>query len=580
MMKWKQILALTIAMIMVMAMVACSTDGTTGTPDASGTTTTGETPDPTTEQELYRVDAFSMTSNYAGLQGGWFGKIAKDKFNLEFNIVASNLDENKFAAMMATGDLGDLIVFGDDEKNMLDAIEAGLLLDWNEEGRLAADAPNIADNYQDAIAYNKATYGGGQAMYGLGHDLSNDSEGPSEGISMVWGPYLRWDLYEELGYPEINEMEDYLDVLKSMQEMAPLSDSGLPTYGFSFWNDWDGSHMMNAKQFACLYGFNDDSGGFVLHHASENKYQDLLDPEGYYLRTLQMYFDANQMGLVDPDSISQTFSDVSNKITDGQVFFSWFSWLRGYNTDTRMNEGKALLMVPMKEQQVYSYGMSTYGGNRTLTIGKNADHPERLLEFINWCYSEEGLLTMNNGPEGLTWEYGEDGHPVLTDFGVSMKFDSSVVVPEEFGGGEYADGQCQLNFSWNAEAMLSPNGYYYNSNMWPDWLEKKTTTAEQNWQEHFGVMTEREYFEKNDARAVYKVVFMDEAPEVMSQDMSQIQGNISSIITTNSWKMVFAKDQTEFDAVKADMIEKAKGLGYDDIVDWYVEQLEKEFAYR
>lgn len=82
-------------------------------------------------EEPYRIDVFTMLANYSGLQMGWFGKIVKDKFNMELNLIASNVDggDVKFTSLLASGDLGDIIVFGDDDSKYLNAISGGLLLE-------------------------------------------------------------------------------------------------------------------------------------------------------------------------------------------------------------------------------------------------------------------------------------------------------------------------------------------------------------------------------------------------------------------------------------------------------------------
>ena len=49
---------------------------------------------------------------------------------------------------------------------------------------------------------------------------------------------VRYDLYKQIGSPEINELEDYVDVLKQMKEVCPTSDSGKETYGVSLFKDW------------------------------------------------------------------------------------------------------------------------------------------------------------------------------------------------------------------------------------------------------------------------------------------------------------------------------------------------------
>ena len=94
-----------------------------------------------------------------------------------------------------------------------------------------------------------------------------------------------------------------------MQELYPETEDGTPTYAFSFFKDWDGNMMNAAKQPCCFYGY--DEFGFVLAKADGSDYQDLTQPDSIYTRVLKFYFDANQLGLVDPDSATQNYDSVS-----------------------------------------------------------------------------------------------------------------------------------------------------------------------------------------------------------------------------------------------------------------------------
>ena len=59
---------------------------------------------------------------------------------------------------------------------------------------------------------------------------------------------LRWDLYKELGYPEIKNLDDMVDVLAQMKELCPTDDNGKTTYGVSLFADWDGDMVMFVSQ--------------------------------------------------------------------------------------------------------------------------------------------------------------------------------------------------------------------------------------------------------------------------------------------------------------------------------------------
>lgn len=64
---------------------------------------------------------------------------------------------------------------------------------------------------------------------------------------------VRWDLYKELGYPEIKNLDDMVEVLAQMKEICPKDDNGKTTYGVSLFNDWDGDMVMFVKSTATAY---------------------------------------------------------------------------------------------------------------------------------------------------------------------------------------------------------------------------------------------------------------------------------------------------------------------------------------
>jgi len=556
----------------------------TQTDDASTTPATPEPP----SRDPYQIDIFSMLSNFSGEQQGWFAKVVKDKFNLDLNIIASNLEgggDVKFSAMMAAGNLGDLVVFGDDGQKYQDAIKTGMLLDWTQNGLLDQYGQNILKYAPKAIEKNKTNFGGGKSVYGIGFDVGDDKPGPSEAKDLTYHPNLRWDLYQKAGSPELTTMEDYLPLLKKMQELEPKSDSGRPTYAFSMWKDWDGNMMMNTKAWVGLHGFDEgdgfNPGGFTLISADKDEVQGVLDEDGYYLRALKLYYTANQMGLVDPDSMTQNFGDVINKMTDGQLLFTWFPWLNSYSTPERLNEGKGFALVPFKEERTFSYGYNPYGGNRIWAIGSKAKHPERVLEFIDWLYSPEGTMIANNGPEGLAWEL-ENGKPVLTEFGIQALPSNQTPVPAEFGGGNWKDGQNQINNSMFKITNINPdNGDPYDWQLWTSTLAKAPNKMEESWRAAMGgVTTAKEYLEKNNLLAVEKQIFTGTAPVAMSDELEQKRGQVAEVIKQYSWRIIFAKNDADFDKLRKEMIDKAKGLGYEDVLAFNKEQNEKVFQYR
>ncbi|MDP4181128.1 MAG: ABC transporter substrate-binding protein [Bacillota bacterium] len=577
------LLALILAVIVVISMVSCSNDNKT--PDASPSANSNASPaasanGTTADREPYKIDVFTMTGNYSGMQQGWFAKVVKDKFNIELNIISSNIEgaDTKFATMMSSGNLGDLIIFQNDNDNKWkDALKANMVLDWTKNGLLDTYGKDIVKNFSKALDKLKITYGNGSAVYGLSAKAANMPVGPSEGKDMTEHSDMRYDLYQKLGSPKINSLDDLLKVLKDMQKLEPKSETGKPTYAFSMWPDWDGNMVMYVKAFAALFGYDEGDGlndaGFSLFNP-EGDVQDTLKPDGWYLKALKMFYKANQMGLVDPDSISQTFNDADTKLKDGQVLFSLFPWMSSsYNTQERQTQGKGLVFVPIKDEKVVSYSFNPRGKeSNIIAIGSKAKKPERIMELINWMYTPEGFMTFFNGPKGLTWDL-QDGKPVLTADGKKYLPGNPVDVPQEYGGSTYREGVQQINF-----VPIDPNSVNpetnepYDYQLWKSTLEDSPTKLIQNWREAMGgALTTKDYLVKNNSYVLKQPVFTGKAPEVLPDNLTQKKGQVATVIKQYSWKMIFAKNDKEFDSLLADMTKKAKGLGYDEVVKWNVD---------
>ena len=67
-----------------------------------------------------------------------------------------------------------------------------------------------------------------------------------------------------------------------------------------------------------------------------------------------------------------------------------------------------MAFVPIEDMQIYSYGCYPQGNANDLCImiGKDAEDPQRIMDFIDWMYSPEGINAsmQGSGPEGVTWE--------------------------------------------------------------------------------------------------------------------------------------------------------------------------------
>ncbi|MNH10838.1 hypothetical protein D3C79_703280 [compost metagenome] len=93
-----------------------------------------------------------------------------------------------------------------------------------------------------------------------------------------------------------------------------------------------------------------------------------------------------------------------------------------------------------------------------------------------------------------------------------------------------------------------------------------------SWRDAMGVLTDKEWFVKHDQVAVTKPFFNGQPPAEEPSAIKLKRSQVGKVIKEYSWKMMFAKDQADFDKLKDEMVKKAKGLGYDDVIDWQAEQ--------
>ncbi len=566
----RKVVALAVTPLMTLtALTACGPDQEAQEPQGQSTdgATSGEFPAEWSEE--ITIDVFDGLANAMGEQPGWFGKIVKDKFNMKLNIIAPNVaggGDTLYNTRVAAGDLGDLIVTDKGQK-LDELVENGLLMDVSEY----YPAMSSAAEFDAAV---QRLNEGKDGLYAFPTQVSSlKPTDPSEGIDPTFGPFVRWDLYAELGYPEIATMEDLLPVLKEMQEANPTAENGKPVYGLSLFKDWDGNMMNNAKQPTTFYGY--DEIGFVLAKADGSDYQSIVDSDSEYVRALRFFYEANQMGLVDPESTTQNYDTLFSKYQNGQVLFSWWPWQgqSAFNTTANIEAGKGFMIAPMQDMKVFSYGAEPFGGKQVLAVGSQAEDPERIAAFIDWLYSPEGTYANNSqtmgaaGPQGLTWDLNDEGKPELTEFGMQALVGGGADVPEEWGGNNYQDGASWLNTTLVLPIDTDPNtGEAFSYKMWETYQEATSNPLQEDWSAQMGgAATTMGYLKDNDMLLVAPGASYTAPTD--SSEIETLRNQAKAIIVQESWKMAFAGSDQEFESLLTGMQETVKGLGYDKVLE-------------
>lgn len=577
-MKLKRIIAGLTSMVMLGSLAGCGggtvapevvPDVTTAAGDvttaaggdagAADTTAAPENAVPTL-QELYgdetiEITVFSQLANYSGKLTGWFAEVMKREFNCEMTIIPDT--DGMFDTRMESGDLGDIVIFGSNGDQYQRAVKEGMLYDFNQDDLLANYGPYLQENMPYALENNanlNETVTGEKTVHGFGHNVASS---PDDHEAFFYTMDVRWDLYKELGYPEINNLDEFYKLMVDMKGICPTDENGNETYATSLWPDWDGNMVMYVKAFAtCYWGY--DEMGFGLYDVENGDFHYALEEGGPYLESLKFFNKLYQAGLIDPNSMTQTYNEMSEKVTAGGTFFSIFDYAGSqlYNTENHLTEGKAMYPMVPNDATPLCYGMNVLGGNRIWTIGANTEYPELCMAIINYLTTPEGYMTYNYGPKDLCWYYDEEGNSYLTELGEAAQADrKGTIMPDEWGGGNFNDGTFQANnTTWSKDASNpDSNGETYNYINWKSQRKDETYDILQDWRDKYGQYTSQDYMNTTNFKVALGTSYTESK---RSDDLKIIWEQVAECLVNYTWQAIYAENDEEYDRIVNEMITK------------------------
>ncbi len=519
------------------------------------------------EKELLTIDIYDAAANYHGIQKGWFGKVVKDKFNLELNIIAPQVaGQELFATRAEEGNLGDIVVA--DKKDFSDLLQAGLVRDISDK---IVGCENIMKFKTQIDVYNKGLTGEEGKYYGIPSEMTDTSPTDLTDDVIYSSPMLRWDLYKQIGMPEIKDLDGLLDVLAKIHEIHPKNDDGDPAYPFTLWADWDGNDNMigiaNVVQLTTWYGEKIKQSAILK---PDNTFSPIYDRANAYYKITKWLNKAYQMGLVDPESGEQDWNSVMNKLQTGRADLMWYSWEVGFwNSTDRLADGTAFIFIPVADQQYYADADRYYGSDRMFGIGSKVEGEkyDRIMEFLDWYASPEGLTLQHAGIEGLNYTVGEDGKFIPFHDDALM---ANLPVPDEYVGEDgvvgYNDGNNAINQWIGSSICMNPNTEErYAMKFWKSYKDMTMTEMKKEWQEHFGAEDAVDYMKKNNQLLASPSV--DFTPASDEGDIAAMRVDVNKTLCTYTWQLIFAENDDDFEALWDAMVEKMDGFGYKELYE-------------
>ncbi len=576
-MKGKKLVSLLCAATMSMGLLAgcgeeapasAESKSSAATENTGNAESAGDSASAGSSDELMTLEFFDVAANYQGVQTGWFAKVVKDRFNIELNIIAPQVAGDAiYQTRASSGNLGDVLIL--EKAQFQDCVATGLVKDitadiWN--------STNLSGYKEQIEMLNNSLEGNDGKIYGIPTEMMNTSPTSYSQDVIYSSPLLRWDLYSELGCPDIADLNGLLDVLEDMMQAHPTNDAGDPCYPMSLWPDWDGGDGMlgiaNVVQLTTWYG--EKIKGSIIQKPDDT-FIPLTDKTGSYYKILKFLNDAQRRGLVDPDSATQDWNAACAKMSAGQVYLMWYSWQVGFwNSTDRLKDGTAFIFTPVADQNYYTDADSYFGSGRVWAIGSQVDDAKykKILEFLDWYASPEGCMFQHNGIEGFNYEKGDDGRLYVKNSNALM---DNLPVPEEWGGAGYNDGNNAIN-QWivSANSTNPLTGEIYGTQYWSTYKEETMTDMKKAWQEKFGAAEPAEWMQKNGKLVISPNVSV--ALPSDTADISVIRNQCNEEICDASWRMIYAKDDAEFDAMWDEMTANLNGFGFEDLMKFDTEK--------
>lgn len=459
----------------------------------------------------------AFTSEKQEIDGLVVWDTIEDMFNVDIKLQRYETSdyETKTNLALTSMDMGDLWVYRNTaDLNMYGDMGAFVnLMDYKDKlVNYFATIDKFADEFENYSLFSPE--GGLYGAFRI-YDLKYAHE----------GVMIRKDIVEKLGYKleDIKTREDLTEVLYAMKAAYPDST---PLTG-----RWGMNYMMQIG----LRGNNVNTTTLYDVYDKTYKYTGISDEMKevveWYRQLMADGICVNNFSISDDEWLSDVlngksfvFYDYANECSNvnlkGRTVDPDFTM-----TDIRMPTWGERQITPLSAWSVYALD--------SLAIPSNSKNIDKMIEIIDFLYSDEGILLTNFGVEGVTFQYDENGTPRYME-PIVAPYNEGTVTRNEYG------------LCWTGELcrFLSYDSYHYAmEDTTKEALEctRADSLPKYNWPTL--VWTEDE---KN-ARA-------------------DLQTPINTFVNENLAKFVVGeKDMSEWD----DFVAQAKELGVDKLVDMY-----------
>ena len=567
----KLFIGIAVVLMAALLLPGCSTPSAapSASPSAAPSATVAQTPDanatetpPTPKQLEYAkftvycgnpTDTAQLDPKTTDIWAEFFRLTNTD---LEVEYLIGQDGDQKAGLMIASGTMPDIIIPFNSWRTF---IQAGVAIDIKPY--LQEYAPNLLTYVgEDGIKLSTSEEG---KIYSISRDMPKDPNAQTKSLFPVSGAfYICNGALKEAGYPVVKTWDEYVKLISDYVKNHPTIN-GAPAIGFSGPSEgwrWvfteNGAHKLN--------GVMDDL--YVIDPVTlrvKEFYGDIVRTK--YKDYLHKLFQLNQAGLLDPELVSQTYDQYVAKLSSGRVVAYHDEWWESglpARANWKANGLVDSYQVPMPilapgVTKDVANGQATAGYWPEALISTSCKTPERAVQFFDAMANETVAKLINWGIEG-THYIVKDGNNDLTDEQNAFindpdKFAKSGIRCAVLGGllpktyplhAKYSDGT-----DWDYYSSDARFKRFYDDT-------EKAILKQYGWADFAsGAFAPQ--------KSTYNVTYED--PQAVSDFWTAWYGPSSP--TTYYQKMMFAKDESEFERTWAEWITVLEGMDVQPVID-------------
>lgn len=505
---------------------------------------------------------------------GWPNEVVQkleDKFNVTLSL--KTYDNESLNLDLSGGNTTDIVQVNDANiEGVVKGKHAVNLEDYKDI------APNIFSDNMNFRNELMKTYksNGDDVQYFVTPRVTFDGAEANYGTVLNNGYIVRWDLYKEIGCPEINNDDDYIEALKKMKEIYPETEDGLPVCAMSAYND---SHLHAYFYKGCLAeGYINLEGGIYVQNVTTNElvpdlYDEGVEGDTPFWSGIKFYNKLYREGLLDPDCFITKSEDLKEKYNKGQYLGGSVNWYYGtYNENQRAADPETLKEYVTLPSYLGWGNEKNLGGwfGKYFFVSSHSENVERAVMILDYLQSEEFSRDIDSGVEGR-WTTDDSGKPSLTADTVAMKTDGSRL--DEWKASGIGEGDLSAMCGLDYYNVASDGGLI---DLWydEDMLDDSMTYAEKDMCSTLGIDIPSDTLKKRveagtsiDLGTGINAIQM--GLPTTPKNIVRIDSNCEEITMSAIPSLVQAASDEEFEAAKADLIAQLKDAGAEESVEWW-----------